>query len=329
MKMNPNLSSLELRTISLLDTALSISELSKKTGVTRGYISRTVASLKDKGFVEISKRGITKKVALSSSLHTARLKSLLRSRSYMPLEELLQGSGIQVLAVLACGSADFDRLRKESGVSKATIWRWIKKFREHAMLLSQDDEYELPQDLNDIREFLKEYCSYFAVSTLKEISPAGSFIAAKGFEFLFSLKGEIIHENVRPTGLTSISEEIPLMLTENYYFYSYRTPSREEIAVHAIAADMHSKRNLTYVIMYILKAKLDRAIFLKIAKRYRVEDIAGSVLKLLNTWEQPEEPYMPDPAYVREKLKEYNIQWQEQNSMKNTYLPSLKKLEMF
>ncbi len=309
--MNFNLSALELRTISILDTALSISELTEKIGATKGYISRTVASLKDKGFLEISKRGITKKVALSSNLHSARLKSILHNRSYMPLEELLQGSGIQVLAVLVWGSADFARLREESGVSEATLWRWIKRFKEHAMLMSRDDEYELPQDLKDIREFLEHYCSYFAVSTMKEISPAGNFIAAKGFEFLFSLRGEIMHKNIRSTGLTSISEEIPLMLAENYYFYSSRTPSREEIAVHAIVADPCSKRNLTYVIMYILKEKLDMALFLKIAKRYRVEDIAGSVLKLLNTWEQPEEPYMPDPAYVREKLKEYNIRWRE------------------
>lgn len=309
--MNFNLSALELRTISLLDTPLSISELTEKTGVTKGYISRTIASLKGKGFVETSKRGITKKVALSSNLHAARLRSLLHNRSYMPLEELLQGSGIKILAVLSSGSADFTRLREESGVSKATLWRRIRKFKEHAMLLSRNDEYELPHDLKDIREFLEHYCSYFAVSTMKEISPAGNFIAAKGFEFLFSLKGEIIHENVRSTGLTSISEEIPLMLAENYYFYASRTLSREEIAVHAIVADPRNKRNLTYVIMYILKAKLDMAPFLKIAKRYRVEDIAGNVLKLLNKWEKPEEPYMPDPAYVREKLKEYKIQWRE------------------
>ncbi len=300
--MNFNLSALELRTISLLDTALSISELTEKIGVTKGYISRTVASLKDKGFVEISKRGITKKVALASNLHASRLKSLLHNHSYMPLEELLQGSGMQILAVLSCGSADFARLREESGVSEATLWRWIKKFKEHAMLLSRNDEYELPHDLKDIREFLEYYCSYFAVSTLKEISPTGNLIAAKGFEFLFSLKGEMVHEKVGSTGLTSISEEIPLMLSENYYFYSDRTLPNEEIAVHAIVADPYSKRNLTYVILYILKTKLDMALCLKIAKRYRMEDIAVSVLKLLNTWEQPEEPYMPDPTYVKEKL---------------------------
>lgn len=305
--MNCKLSALELRTITILDTALSINELAEKIGATKGYISRTVASLKAKGFVEISKRGITKKVTLSSNLHAARLKSILRNRSYMPLEEILEGSGIQVLAVLACGSADFAQLQEESGLSEATLWRWIKKFKEHAMLLSKNGEYELPADLKDIREFLEYYCSYFAISALKEISPAGNFIAAKGFEFVFSFRGDIIHKNIRPTGLTSISEKIPLMLAENYYFYSSRTPSREEIAVHAIIADPRSKRNLTYVIMYILKEKLDMALFLKIAKRYRVEDIAKSVLKLLNTWEQPEEPYMPDPAYVREKLKEYRI----------------------
>jgi transposase len=279
--MNYKLSAPELRAISLLDTALSISELAEKIGVTKGFISRTVASLRDKGFVEISKTGITKKVTLSSNLHASRLKSLLHNRSYMPLEGLLQGSGVQILAVLAFGSADFARLRDESGMSEATLRRWIKKFKEHAMLLSKDDEYELPHDLKDIREFLEHYCSYFAASTLKEISSAGRFIAAKGFEFLFSMKGEIAHENVKSTGLTSISEEIPLMLAENYYFYSSRTLSREEIAVHAIAADPHSKRNISYVIMYILKKKLDKALFLKIAGRYRVEDIAGSVLDIV------------------------------------------------
>jgi DNA-binding transcriptional ArsR family regulator len=307
--MKINLSALELRTISLLDTPLSISELTERTGVTKGYISRTVASLKDKGFVEISKKGITKKVTLSSNLHASRLKSLLQRRNYMPLAELLQGSGLQILAVLASGSADFTRLWDE--ISEATLWRWIKKFKQHAMLLSRNDEYELPHDLGDIKEFLDLYCSYFAVSTLKEISPAGNFIAAKGFEFLFSQEGEIIQENVKPSGLTAISEKIPLMLTENHYFYSSRTLPFEEIAVHAIVADPHNKRNITYVIMYILKAKLDMALFLKIAKRYRVEDTAVSVLKLLNTWKKPEEPYMPDPAYVREKLKEYKIQWRE------------------
>ncbi len=309
--MNLKLSLPELHTINLLDTAPSISELAKKIGVTKGFVSRTVASLKDKGFVEISKKGITKKVTLSSNLHASRLKSLLHNRSYMSIEELLQGSGVQILAVLAFGSADFTRLRDESGVSEATLRRWIKKFKEHAMLVSRNDEYELPHDLKDIREFLEHYGSYFAASTLREISPVGRFITAKAFEFLFSMKGEIAHENVMPTGLTLISEEIPLILAENYYFYSSRTLSGEEIAVHAIAADPHSKRNITYVIMYILKKKLDKALFLKIAGRYRVEDTAGSMLKLLNTWEQPEEPYMPDPAYVREKLREYNIQWQE------------------
>lgn len=166
--MKINLSALELRTISLLDIPLSISELTERTGVTKGYISRTVASLKAKGFVEISKKGITKKVTLSSNLHASRLKSLLQRRNYMPLAELLQGSGLQILTVLASGSADFTRLRDESKISEATLWRWIKKFKQHAMLLSRNDEYELPHDLGDLKEFLDLYCSYFAVSTLKD-----------------------------------------------------------------------------------------------------------------------------------------------------------------
>lgn len=306
--MNLELSSFELHIISLLDTPCSIGELTKLTGVTKGYISRATASLKDKGFVEISKRGQTKKVALSNNPHASKLKSILRRRSYMPLAGLLQGSGIRALAVLAYGSADFVRLKAESGLSEATLWRLIKKFKEHAMLLSRDSEYELPRDLEDIREFLEYYCSYFAAAELKDISPSGNLITAHGFEFLFSLNGEIIHEHARPTGLTVISEEIPLMMAEHYYFYSLRTLPGEEIAVHAIVADPYSKRNLTYVIMYILKTRLDMNLFHRIAKRYKIADIAEAISELLNTWEKPKESFIPEPMYIREKLAEYRIQ---------------------
>jgi len=309
--MKYGISPLELKIISLLDTSLSTSELAERTGVTKGYISRAVASLTDKGFVETSKKGITKKVTLSVNLHASRLKTLLFRRSYMPFAELLQGSGLPIMAVLASGSADFTHLRDESNVSEATLWRWIKKFKEYALLMFKNNEYALSHDLSDLKEFLYYYCSYAAAFTLKEISPASNFIAAKGFEFIFSMETELVHENVKPSGLTAISEYIPLMLAENHYFYSSRKLSLEEIAVHAIVIDPHSKRNLTYVILFILKTELDRDIFLKIAKRYRVEDIAKSVLKLLNTWQKPDEPFMPDPAYVKEKLKEYKIRWQE------------------
>ncbi len=44
---------------------------------------------------------------------------------------------------------------------------------------------------------------------------------------------------------------------------------------------------------------------------YNVEDIAENILKMLNTWEKPDEPYMPDPMYVKEKMAEYKIQWRE------------------
>lgn len=309
--MNYDLSLLELKIISLLDTALSINELAERTSVTKGYTSRAVASLKDKGFVETSKRGITKKVTLSANLHASKLKTLLSRRSYMPFAELLHGSGLPIMAVLASGSADFTLLRDESGVSKATLRRWIKKFKEHALLMFQNNEYAFSHDLVDLKEFLDYYCSYSAASILKNISPAGNFITAKGFEFIFSKEGEIVHENVKPSGLTAISDYIPLMLAEYHYFYSSRKLSLEEIAVHTIVIDPHSKRTLTYVILFILKTELDRDIFLKIAKRYRVEDIAKSVLKLLNTWEKPEEPYIPDPAYVKEKLKEYKIKMEK------------------
>ena len=309
--MNFKLSEPELRIILLLDNSPTIGELAKLTSVTTGYISRIVTSLKHKGFVEVSTRGITKKVKLSNNLHAAKLKAILQKRRYMPLPQLLQGSGIQVLAVLSTEKADLARLMDESQISEATLRRYIRKFKKHAMMLYHNKEYELPQDLVDIREFLKDYCSYFAVSTLQEISPQARFITSHGFEFLFASDSEVKQPNIRPTGLTAISGTIPLMLAENHYFYSMRDLSCEEIAAHAIAVDPHSKRNLTYVILYILKTKPDNDLFLKISSQYGIAHISKSMLYLLDTWKQPEEKFMPSPSYIKQKAEEYNIKWQE------------------
>jgi len=311
---NVKLTELELRVISLPDDSLTMSELAERVSVTSGYISRAVTSLKDKGFVAISKSGITKNVRPTNNLHAVTLRTILHKRSYMPLTGLLQGSGIRVLAALSCGKTNFVNLRDESGVSIATLWRWIKKFKEHAMLITRNHEYELPHDLQDIQEFLKYYCTYSATATLRVISPEGDFIATRGFEFLFTSHKTITHENVKPSGLTAITETIPLIITENYYFHSSRRLPVEEIAVHAVVADPYSKRNLTYVILYILKTKLNKNLFFRISTRYGIADISRSILNLLTMRKQPEQSCIPSPAYIKEKAEEYNIQWYAPNT---------------
>jgi hypothetical protein len=65
-------------------------------------------------------------------------------------------------------------------VSETTILRTIRVFKKHAIVLHRDTEYELSQDMKDIREFLIDYCSYFAVSGLNKISSDGRFITAQG-----------------------------------------------------------------------------------------------------------------------------------------------------
>ncbi|MBW6517318.1 MAG: MarR family transcriptional regulator [ANME-2 cluster archaeon] len=308
--MDFKLSELELKIIAILDNSPTMSELARQTGVTAGYISRVVTALQHKGFVEVSKTGITKHVGLSCNLHAVKLMTILHKRSYMPLAELLAGSSIKVLAVLSTGKANLIRLIDESGISEATIRRNIREFKNHAIVLQRDSEYELSPDLEDIREFIRDYCSYFAVSTLNKLSSHGRFITSHGFEFLLVSDITIRHENIQPTGLTAISKIIPLMQTENHYFYSLRELSCEEIAVHAIALDPYSKRNLTYVILYMLKIKIDSNRFIKISHQYGI-DIAGSIVNLVNTWEQPEEKFMPSPLYIKQKAAEYDIKCHE------------------
>ncbi|MDO9517693.1 MAG: hypothetical protein Q7J10_06540, partial [Methanosarcinaceae archaeon] len=281
--------------------------------------------------VDISTNGISKNVNLTNNPHAVKLRNILHTRSYMPLPKLMHGSGIQIMAIISTGKADFARLLDESDLSEATLRRNIKKFKSYAMLVFRNKKYELPQDLTDIRDFVRDYCSYFGISELRKISPQGRFITSHGFEFLFTSDNKIVRDNlpssrndshtmstkqilqknVKQTGLSAISGTIPLILAENQYFYSSRTLSNEEIAVHAIVIDPHNKRNLTYVILYILKAKIDRIQFVTISEQYNITDISRSILNLLDTWKQPEEAFMPSPSYIKQKATEYNIRWQE------------------
>lgn len=309
--MNIKFTKSELETISHIDDSPTMSELAIRIGVTKGYISRVAASLAQKGFVDISTNGISKNVTLTNNPHAVKLRNILHMRSYMPLPKLMHGSAIQVMAIVSTGRSDFARLLNESNLSQATIRRNIKKFKKYAMLIFKNKKYEFPQDLIDIRDFVRDYCSYFGVSELRKISPQGRFITSHGFEFLFTLENKIMCENVKQTGLSAISGTIPLILAENQYFYSSRTLSNEEIAVHAIVVDPHNKRNLTYVILYILKTKFDKSRFITISEQYDITDISRSILDLLNTWKQPKEAFMPSPSYIKQKAEEYNIKCQE------------------
>jgi DNA-binding IscR family transcriptional regulator len=311
MVMDFKLTKFELQIISHIDDSPSIGELANRIGVTKGYTSRLVASLVKKGFVDISTNGVSKNVGLSNNPHAVKLKNILHKRSYMPLSEFLQGSSIQVMAVLSTGEADFARLLDESELSEATLRRIIKKFKSYAVLVCRNKKYEIPQDLIDIKDFMKDYCSYIGVLKLRDISLQGRFIIPHGFEFLFTSDNKIMCEKVRSTGLSAMSDTIPLMLAENQYFYSSRTLSNEEFAVHAIVADPYSKRNLTYVILYILKVKNDKNRFVTISDQYGITDISRSILNMLDTGKQSEEIFMPSPSYIKQKAAEYNIIWQE------------------
>ena len=58
----------ELETISHIDDSPTMSKLAIRMGVTKGYISRIVASLIQKGLVDISTNGISKNLTLTSGM---------------------------------------------------------------------------------------------------------------------------------------------------------------------------------------------------------------------------------------------------------------------
>ncbi|MFQ6056037.1 MAG: hypothetical protein ACE5J3_08670 [Methanosarcinales archaeon] len=306
----PELSEIEIKTLNVLNGSLSVNVLAKRVGVTKGYLSRIVSYLEKKRFVECRRYGITKLVSVADSLHASSFKALLSEKSYIPFHTLLRDSGLRILAILADLNtipSSLKNLEDETGVSKPTLLRKLKKFREYGIL----QNYKISIDLNRMREFLRYYLEYWAVSLVKDFSSCGTLIFRRGFEFIFASPNEVPSKKIKLTGLSKISQEIPLLLTENYYFYSNknRMLSNEEIIIHTILANPYSRRNTTYALLYAIKLGLNEEKLLFYADKYSLKEYAIDFINILNNKSGESKIYLPSPDYLKKKALEYNLKW--------------------
>ncbi len=125
--MDFKLSKLELRALSVLCSGgLPAGELAVRLGASKSLVSRVVASLGNKGLVDLERQGTRKLVSLSPRQHAQAFKRLRESRPQASLEDWLSGWALDVLVVMGWGNgASMERLVRECSCSKNTIGRII------------------------------------------------------------------------------------------------------------------------------------------------------------------------------------------------------------
>lgn len=273
-------------------------EIASKLGISEGLVSRTLKEVSQKGFVNVKRNGVSKKIQLSNNLHAQIFSDLLKKESIMPLEKALSYSALGVL---------FDKINfpYATEISRKTKWQKTKELNSFG-LLSEGNIL--------IWKFLETYSDYITRDfASKYIPKSAEIIWINAFQYLFRVSNNL--ELKEPFVKTSLSVfpffGIKLVSSSDYYYYSKYDShlTYEDYVLHTLLIEPNSPTYNLYAILLVLKTKgnLNMGELKRKAKEYGIFGTVSKMLRYINTkgakWEFP----LPSVAEFQEKAMQYGV----------------------
>ena len=303
------LSKMEVRVLLKLNGEKTISELASELGLSIYRTSVLVASIKRKGLAKTEKRGRYKIVSLSEAKPAEIFKRLTSKFGHMPLDEILSGRNLALLAVLMDIPLSAHELCIKSNLPRSTFYHVINKLSNYGFIGEKDGKYFLIERYRLFHEFAKEFYELQNSIKAREFSRDSALIWSGVGEFILltrEYKGKDFG-NFHLTGLGRFRDfGVDLIGTGQYhYYYSEKTGklSLEEIIVHALLIDF-SPRTILYstVLLLAYKDRIDQKKLFEFGRKYDVR--VSELLKYLEGKEVKKYPY-PSMEEVKEIFKMY------------------------
>lgn len=236
----------------------NIGELARALKKSPTRVSIALRELEEKGFVEKRKRGVSKRVALSSNKHAVSFKTLLNQYPHIRFEKLLSGSALEVLLPLTFyHKKKLKDIAGASGYSEITVRRALKKLKMHGIVVADRDfHYSMGSFYFWLAEFIRDFQDFINLRLALSFSSTSVVLWRWGKEFLVKTREEKERENFLPTCYEKMADYgIQLILTgSRYYLYS---PSRKELKVEDVALHTlfleKTPRNLLYVLLLVAR----------------------------------------------------------------------------
>ena len=304
------LSKMEVRVLLKLKGEEAISELASELGLSIYRTSVLVASIKRKGLAKTEKRGRYKIVSLSEAKPAEIFKRLASKFGHMPLDEILSGRNLALLAVLMDIPLSAHELCIKSNLSRSTFYHVINRLSNYGFIGEKDRKYFLIERYRLFHEFAKEFYELQNSIKAREFSRDSALIWSGVGEFILltrEYKGKD-SGNFHLTGLGRFRDfGVDLIGTGQYhYYYSEKTGklSLEEIIVHALLIDF-SPRTILYstVLLLVYKDRIDQKKLFEFGRKYDVR--VSELLKYLEGKEVKKYPY-PSMEEVKEIFKMYS-----------------------
>ena len=151
------LSKMEVKVLLKLNGEKTISELAGNLGLSIYRTSILVASLKRKGLVRTEKRGKYKIASLSAVKPAELLRKLMSKFDHMPLDEILSGRNLALLAVLTDIPLSAHELCIKSNLPRSTFYHVINRLSNYGFIGEKDGKYFLAERYRLFHEFAKEF----------------------------------------------------------------------------------------------------------------------------------------------------------------------------
>jgi DNA-binding MarR family transcriptional regulator len=217
----------------------SLPSLKGKLGLSSQQISRTVSSLREKGFVLGERKGITKTIWISDMKHAQLLRTILIQYNHMRLEKILSMSSLEILMSISSSSG---MTRKEiafsSQKSQRTVATALSRLREFGMLITdRPGIYRISPRFIQFTEFameLRRQSDQRAVASLYQ----DGVIRWQGNRSVL-IESKIAEERggFRSTSFSAFHRFATTMLLARHWYINLpdnRKPRLEEVIVHTM-----------------------------------------------------------------------------------------------
>ena len=297
-----------LRAIVIMGNAPA-SAIAIRTQIALPNVSRTIRSLKDKGCLKTERNGYSTVVSLSETKHALLWRKLILEFTHMPLDKILAGAGLEVLASICYLTL---RNRKEIAenalVSQRTAAVVLEKFKRFGIVQKTTDYHTSPR-FQTLNEFVIEFRHYLNQKIATRFASDASVLWECNHEFIVECKRTLEKDGFMLTATSAFGRfGLSLFVPSSYFFYSpFVTTLRvEDVILHALLVPRRS-------IMPILLAwkKNERRISLQYIQRQSERYNATALLKDAVVYFETRgasraEGYPPWPEFLQ-RAKEYGL----------------------
>lgn len=304
-----SLSKIEVGVLLKLKEGKTITELANELGLSIYRTSILVASLKRKGLVKTEKRGKYRITSLRETKPAELFRKLASRFGHMPLDEILSGRNLALLAVLKHTPLSAYELCIKGNLPKSTFYHTIDKLSDYGLIGKKDEKYFLVERYGLFHEFAEEFYELQNSIKAREFSEDSALVWSGVGEFILSTmgyKGKDVG-NFHLTGLERFGDfGMELVGTGRYhYYYSEKVAelSLEKVVVHALLIDF-SPRTILYSIVLLLghKGRINQEKLFELGIKYDV-DVNG-LLEYIKGKGVKRYPY-PSMKEVKETFKMY------------------------